>query len=40
MGLLDVPDVRVVNTETFRLAEYHQYDNYFRLVQELYGRWL
>jgi CTD small phosphatase-like protein 2 len=25
MGLLDVPDVRVVNTETFRLAEYHRY---------------
>ena len=40
MGLLEVEDVRTVNTSTFRLAEYTRYDNYEKLIPELYGKWL
>jgi CTD small phosphatase-like protein 2 len=40
MGLLDVEDVRTVNASIFRLTEYHRYDSYDKLIQELYGKWL
>ncbi len=33
MALLDVPDVRVVNNETFRLTEYLRFENYPKLIQ-------
>lgn len=40
MSLVGVEDVRVVNTETFRLKDYLHYDNYDKLVLSLYGKWL
>lgn len=40
MTLQNVPDVRTINTGTFRLHDYHRYDNYDRLIRELYGKWL
>lgn len=40
MGLLEVEDVRVVNNLTFKMTDYHRFENYDRLIQELYGRWM
>ena len=40
MSLLEVEDVRPINSATFRLAEYIRYDNYEKAVQEIYGKWL
>lgn len=40
MSLLDVEDVREVNSKTFRLEDYHRFDNEKKLVSELYGKWL
>ena len=38
MSLLNAEDVRAVNTETFRLHDYHRYEHYDRLISDLYGK--
>ena len=40
MGLIDVEDVRAVNHETFRLADYIKYDSHDKVIQGLYGKWI
>lgn len=40
MSLLNVEDVRTVNTETFRLKDYINFDNYDKLIYALYGKWM
>ncbi len=40
MGLLEVADVRTVNSDTFRLKDYLHYDNYEQLIYGLYSKWL
>lgn len=40
MSLLEVEDVRVINNMTFKMTDYHRFESYDRLIQELYGRWM
>ena len=40
MGLIEAEDVRVINNVTFKLGEYTKFENYDKLVQDLYGKWL
>jgi CTD small phosphatase-like protein 2 len=40
MQLMAVEDVRVVNSETFKLKEYLHFESYEKLVYSLYGKWL
>lgn len=36
MNLIDVDDVRVTNSEYFRLHEYAKFDSHDKLIQALY----
>ena len=40
MALIEAEDVRVINNVTFKLGEYTKFENYDKLVQDLYGKWL
>lgn len=40
MKLIDVPDVRTINHETFRLADYLKYETHDKLISALYSKWL
>lgn len=40
MSLLNVEDVRPVNSETFRLKDYINFENYDKLIYALYGKWM